>query len=163
MDLYSTSSSTLVQEFIISSSLDYCNSVLYLLHRLQSVQNAVVRLITRTGRREHTSPVLQELHWLPVRRRVALILYRRRCFISHLLTYLLTYFKLATLMFKSLHGCAPSHLSDTCNSALEASRHLRSSGAITCIIPWSRTRLGDRSFDVAGPRLWNKLPASLRS
>jgi len=26
-----------------------------------------------------------------------------------------------------------------------------------------RTRLGDRSFDVAGPRLWNKLPASLRS
>ena len=30
-------------------------------------------------------------------------------------------------------------------------------------LPWSRTRLGDRSFDVAGPRLWNKLPASLRS
>ena len=45
----------------------------------------------------------------------------------------------------------------------EASRHLRSSGAITCVIPWSRSRLGDRSFDVAGPRLWNKLPASLQS
>jgi len=45
----------------------------------------------------------------------------------------------------------------------EASRRLRSSGAITCVIPWSRTRLGDRSFNVAGPRLWNKLPASLRS
>ena len=29
-----------------------------------------------------------------------------------------------------------------------------------CIIP---PCLGDRSFDVAGPRLWNKLPASLRS
>ena len=51
-----------------------------------------------------------------------------------------------------------------CKSAPEASRRLRSSGAITCVIPWStRTRLGDRSFDVAGPRLWNKLPASLRS
>jgi len=36
------------------------------------------------------------------------------------------------------------------------------SGAITCVIPWSRTRLGDRLFDVTGPRLWNKLPASLR-
>ena len=34
---------------------------------------------------EHISPVLQELHWLPVRRRVD--------------------FKLATLMFKSLHSC----------------------------------------------------------
>jgi len=72
---------------------------------------------TRTGRREHISPVLQELHWLPVRRRVV--------------------FKLATLMFKSLHGCAPSYLSDACKSAPEASRRLRSSGAITCVIPWS--------------------------
>ena len=65
---------TVVQAFI-SSRLDYCNSVLYgvtdnLVQRLQSVQNAAARLITRTGRREHISPVLQELHWLPVRRRV---------------------------------------------------------------------------------------------
>jgi len=64
--------------------------------------------------------VLQELHWLPVRRRVN--------------------FKLTTLMFKSLHGCAPSYLSDACKSAPEASRHLRSSDSITCVIPWSRTR-----------------------
>ena len=87
-------------------------------------------LLYFTGRREHISPVLHELHWLPVRRRVD--------------------FKLATLMFKSLHGCAPSYLSGACKSASEASRRLRSSGAITCVIPWSRTRLGDRSFDVAG-------------
>ena len=114
-----------------------------LLQRLQFVQNAAARLITWTGRREHISPVLQELHWLSVWRHVD--------------------FKLATLMFKSLHGCAPSYLSDVCTSAPEASRRLCSSGAITCVIPWSTTRLGDRSFDVAGPRLWNKLPASLRS
>jgi len=138
---------TLVQAFI-SSRLDYCNSVLHgvtdnLLQRLQSVQNAAsARLIMRTGRGEHISPVLQELHWLPVRR---------------------VDFKLATLMFKSLHGCVPSYLSDACKSAPEASCRLRSSVAITCVIPWSRTRLGDRSFDVAGPRLWNKLPALLRS
>ena len=32
--------------------------------RLQSVQNAAVRLITRTGRREHISPVMQDVqHW----------------------------------------------------------------------------------------------------
>jgi len=128
--------------------LDYCNSVLYgvtdnLLQRLQSVQNAAARLITWMDRREHISPVPQELHWLPVRRRVD--------------------FKLATLMFKTLHGCAPSYLSDACKSASEASRCLYSSGAITCVIPWPRTRLGDRLFNVAGPRLWNKLPASLRS
>jgi len=56
------------------------------------------------------------------------------------------------------HGCALSYLSDAFKSAPEASRRLCLSGAITCIIPWSRTRLGDRSFDVAGPRhasLWS--------
>ena len=41
-----------------------------LLQRLQSVQNAAARLMTRTGRREHISPVVQELHWLPVQRAV---------------------------------------------------------------------------------------------
>jgi len=141
---------TLVQAFI-SSHLDYCNSVLYgvtdnLLQRLQSVQNAAARLITRMGRREHISPVLQELHWLPVRRRVD--------------------FKLATLMFKSL----PYTAAHCRISQIHASRHLRPvaipahmAPSHACIIPWSRTRLGDRSFDVAGLWLWNKLPASLQS
>ena len=68
------------------------------------------------------------------------------------------WYRHAIVMFKSLHGCATSYSSDACKSAPEASRRLRSSGAITCVIPWSRTRLGNRSFDVAGP-----LPASLRS
>jgi len=67
-------SKTIVQAFI-SGRLDYCNSLLYgmtdsLFQRLQSVQKAAARLITRTGRREHITPVLRELHWLPVRRRV---------------------------------------------------------------------------------------------
>jgi len=114
-----------------------------LLQRLQFVQNAAARLITWTGRREHISPVLQELHWLSVWRHVD--------------------FKLATLMFKSLHGCAPSYLSYACKSAPDVSCRLRSSGAITRVIPRFTTHLGDRLFDVTGPRLWNKLPASLRS
>ena len=138
---------TLAQAFI-SSRLDHCNSVLYgitdnLLQWLQSVQNTAARLITWTGRHEHISPVLQELHWLPVRRRVD--------------------FKLATLMFKSLHGCASSYLSDACKSACEGSCHLRSSGPIRCVILWSRTRLGDRSFDVARPQLWSQFRRQLKT
>jgi hypothetical protein len=38
--------------------------------RLQSVQNAAARLVTGLGRRDHVTPVLQQLHWLPIRRRV---------------------------------------------------------------------------------------------
>jgi len=34
--------------------------------------------------------------------------------------------------------------------------------AVTCLVPRTRTCLGDRAFGVAGPRLWNSLPISLR-
>ena len=60
---------------LISTRLDYCNS-LYVgldqrsLRRLQLVQNAAARLLTGTKKREHISPVLASLHWLPVRFRI---------------------------------------------------------------------------------------------
>ena len=64
---------TMVQAFI-TSRLDWCNSLYYgitdeLMRRLQSVQNDAARLITGT-RRCDISPVLRQLHWLPVRQRV---------------------------------------------------------------------------------------------
>jgi len=79
------------------------------------------------------------------------------------------HFKLATLMFKSLHGVTVA-----CRliSQMHASRRLSSVAVSARLAPShalirsSRTRLGDKSFDVAGPRLrrlWNKLPASLQS
>jgi len=76
----------IVVQAFISSRLDYCNSLLCgiagnLLQNLQSVQNAAARLITKTGRREHITPVLRELHWLPVRQRIdfklAVLVYTR--------------------------------------------------------------------------------------
>ena len=65
---------TLVQAFI-SSRLDCCNSLLYgisqsLIRKVQSIQNAVARLITGAKWGEHISPVLHQLHWLPVQRHV---------------------------------------------------------------------------------------------
>ena len=55
--------------------LDYCNSLLYVvtdnvMRRVQSLQDAAARLITGARRRDHITPVLCQLHWLPVRRRV---------------------------------------------------------------------------------------------
>ena len=110
-------SKTLVQAFI-SGRLDYCNSLLYgmtdcLFQHLQSVQNAAVRLNTWTGQREHIRPVLRELHWLPVWSRVD--------------------FKLATFMYKTLHGRIPRYLSDDCQLISDASRWLRSSNGPTCL------------------------------
>ena len=70
--LSADASKTLVHAFI-SSRLDYCNSLLYgivdgLLKKLLSIQNAAARLITGTRRCDHITPVLQQLHWLPVRK-----------------------------------------------------------------------------------------------
>ena len=41
-------------------------------------------------------------------------------------------------------------------------RRLRSSDVSTCVVPRTHTGFGDRAFQVAGPRLWNSLPALLR-
>ena len=89
---------TLVLAFI-SNRLDYCKSLLYgitdnLFRRVQAAENAAARLITGVWQHEHITPVLKQLHWLPVRQRV--------------------HFKLAVIVFRALHGTAPSYLAEDC-------------------------------------------------
>ena len=60
---------------LIISRLDYCYSTLWgspanELDRLQKIQNAAARIVTRTKSLEHTTPVLRPLHWLPVTKRI---------------------------------------------------------------------------------------------
>ena len=61
----------------ITSRLDYCNSMYVGLEkssikRLQLVQNAAAPLLTRTKKRDHITPILRLLHWLPVCHRIVL-------------------------------------------------------------------------------------------
>jgi len=104
----------------ISCRLDYCNSLLYglpntLLRELQSVQNATARLITDTRRSDHISPVLSELHWLPIRERVK--------------------FKVACLVRQSLSGQAPLYLADDCRLVSDSTRRsVRSADVSTCLV-----------------------------
>ena len=60
---------------VVSSRLDYCNSLLYKtsqknIDKLQRVQNTLARVVSGTKKRDHITPVLQELHWLPIRSRI---------------------------------------------------------------------------------------------
>ncbi len=55
----------------ITSRLDYCNAVLggcsaRLINKLQMVQNAATRVLTRTRNYDYISPVMSTLHWLPI-------------------------------------------------------------------------------------------------
>ena len=74
-------------------------------------------------------------------------------------------YKLAMTVYKCLHGLAPTYLVDDCHaiSAIAGKRHLRSADTGTLFVPRTTTTLGMRSFAVAGPRIWNSLPAALRT
>ena len=65
---------TLVQSVVISR-LDYCNSVcvglsLKSIHRLQLPHNAAARVVNKSSIFENVDPLLRDLHWLPILKRV---------------------------------------------------------------------------------------------
>ena len=60
---------------LVISRLDYANALLYgisntSLERIQKVQNAAARIVTLTRKRDHITPVLYKLHWLPIKERL---------------------------------------------------------------------------------------------
>jgi len=73
-------------------------------------------------------------------------------------------FKLAVIVYQGIHGTAPRYLSDLLHRDADIiSRHrLLSSTSSELVIPLSwLVTVGDRSFAVAGPRLWNTLSRTL--
>ena len=61
-------------------------------------------------------------------------------------------FKLCLLMYKSLHGMAPTYLAELCQSfgMVDALDRLRSAERGDLITPRSATKFGDRAFAISG-------------
>ena len=132
-----------VQSLVISR-LDYANIMLVglpqtLLHGLQVAQNNAARLISRTRREEHITPVLASLHWLPVNQRI-----KHKCL---------------SMAYKGLYReNAPEYLKQLlCPHIFR--RSLRS-GSQNMRLDVKRTKnlYGDRAFSIIAPKLWNALP-----
>ncbi len=136
---------TLVHSFV-SSRLDYCNSVLAGLpdsdiQKLQCVQNAAARLITHSKKYDHITPILVDLHWLPIRSRIL--------------------FKVLVLTYRALEGTAPSYIQSLVKHHTP-NRALRSASKLSLSIPRSNTiSYGARAFSRFAPVQFNKLPESL--
>ena len=129
---------------LISSCLDYCNSLLYgssqaNIHKLQRVQNVIAKLVCASN--ACSSDALYSLHWLPINQRIK--------------------FKLASLTFKLLQHQSPSYLASLIIPYLP-SRALRTQGQQLLAKPHVKTAIGSRPLRVAASTIWNSLPLHVR-
>ncbi len=86
-----------VSDAFMTSRLDYCNALLggcpaSSINKLQIVQNAAARVLTRSRKYDHITPILQSLHWLPIKFRIS--------------------YKILLLAYKALNDLAPAYLTN---------------------------------------------------
>ncbi len=145
--MLSMSNAEILIHAFMTSRLDYCNTLLggcsaCLINKLQMVQNAAARVLTRTRKYDHISPVLPTLHWLPTKHHID--------------------FKILLITYKALNGLAPLYLSKLL-SHYSPPRPVRSQNSGHLIIPRiSKSTAGGRSFFYLAPKLWNNLPNTVR-
>ena len=145
--LDSSTTEKLIHAFV-SSHLDNCNSLLYGLpdsqiSKLQRIQNSAARLITRSKSRDHITPILHELHWLPVKYRIM--------------------YKTLVLTYKCIHGFAPVYLQELVQ-LYQPTRHLRSSSkSLLVSTSTSTVSYGKRAFISSSSELWNNLPEYVKN
>ena len=111
---------------LVTSHLDYCNSLLYNLpdrdiERLQRVQNFLARVVCKASRFSKSKPLLYFLRWLPVKYRIR--------------------FKLCTITFKAFLFHQPTYLF-TYLVPFQNLRLLRSSNTNMLTVPRFRTKWG---------------------
>ena len=132
---------------IVGAKLDYCNGILHgisttNINKLQRVQNTLARVVTGGRRYDHITPVLKELHWLPIKHRID--------------------FKLATIVYKVKQTQEPSYLAELLIGH-KSNRNLRSNDRYQLERPITRTVLATRAFSVAAPNIWNCLPNIIKT
>ena len=126
---------------VISSRIDYCNSIFYglnkdVLHMLQKVQNAAIRLIFGLKKRTSLSNYYEKLHWLKVEQRV--------------------FYKIILIAYKCVNNKAPTELID------KIVRY-KDLDTLTLSCVQFKSKAGRRCFSYIAPRLWNEIPLQVKT
>ncbi len=109
--------------------------------KLWSILNAAAWVTTCTKKFDHITPILRELHWLPI----------NQCIL----------FNVLVLTFKALHNLAPAYVQSLLTMYTPA-RTLQSSSTFSSVIPKVCTKTyGEQAFSYAAPATYNKLPPEI--
>ena len=124
-----------------------CSIVEVQLLQLQRIQNQCARILTKSPRREHITPVLMKLHWLKIQDRII--------------------YKMLMLTYKSYYNMAPPYLCELINKKESHVNTRLGTDHHQLIMPpiskdCSNTFL-ERSFIYAAPCEWNKLSEHIRT
>jgi hypothetical protein len=134
---------------IVSSRLDYCNSLLsntsqHNISRLQTVQNNLARIVCNVPPKTSAGPLLKQLHWLPIEQRIA--------------------YKIASTTYTVLENGSPEYLHNVLNPYVPT-RCLRSASSHLLTAPHTGHLLSaaNKAFFSASPHIWNRLSPATRS
>ena len=141
----------LIVHALILSRLDYGNGLLLGsnhsdIQKWQRIQNWAAKLICKATKRDHASPYLRELQWLPVEDRIT--------------------FKIMVFVFKCLNGMTPEYLSSSLSRHRPACAGLRSASDSTRLSVHNTTKTfmsaEKHCFSYTAPQVWNNLPVNIK-
>ena len=126
---------------LITCRLDMCNSIFFgmsksNISKLQTIQNAALRLILKLKKHDSVSDHFANLHWLNIEQRI--------------------HFKILVTVFKCINSMAPAPLSN-----LLVIKNPTDMTLVTKLF-FSSSPFGDRAFVYYAPRHWNALPRPIR-
>ena len=132
----------LMNSFVIFfySNSTLCEVLGYQLNRVQSLLHIVAHLIYGLTCYDHVTDLKERMHWLHVSAGIT--------------------FKCCLLVYKSLHGLAPSWITDLCTK-ITFNWHRTGLCFDACyelVVPRTKSKYSDRSFSESGPAAWNALP-----